>query len=142
MNGSDLIRFHISSCDHLIMGGTHDKGYGNILHQLNEWDRQKVVLLQTTSLLTKHTAALKLPTVGFPGLFSVDLPRMPPAARAFGKKSAPTTTDRTLQVPSPDHVPPLATPLAVKVPPPVSAVPEVEVKPVRLLNFVPISTLD
>lgn len=43
------LRFHLSSCDYILLGGTHDGGYAKTLHRLEASSRNKILLALTHS---------------------------------------------------------------------------------------------
>ncbi|GAA5956687.1 hypothetical protein JCM3765_005703 [Sporobolomyces pararoseus] len=62
--------FLLSTCDHVLFGGTHDNGYEEILANLAATgQRDKVILLRTTPYCAEKILMLGLEEVRFPLLF-------------------------------------------------------------------------
>ncbi|GAA5916102.1 uncharacterized protein JCM6883_001730, partial [Sporobolomyces salmoneus] len=63
--------FLLSTCDHVLFGGTHDNGYEEILAALaTSGHRDKVILLRTTPFCAEKILMLGLEEVRFPLLFA------------------------------------------------------------------------
>ncbi|GAA5836352.1 hypothetical protein JCM5353_002494 [Sporobolomyces roseus] len=62
--------FLLSSCDHVLFGGSHDNGYHDILSSLSGTELQsKIILLRTTPYCAKKILMLGLYEAHFPMLF-------------------------------------------------------------------------
>lgn len=74
---SGHLPFLLSTCNHILLGGTHDGGYSQTLLRLDPTVlREKVVLLRTHSYCAERILELGLEEVRFEGLFEGRDPTM------------------------------------------------------------------
>ncbi|GAA6008789.1 hypothetical protein JCM11491_003784 [Sporobolomyces phaffii] len=91
--------FLLSTCDYVLLGGTHDGGYSQTLLRLDPTTlRDKVLLLRTTSFCAERILELGLEEIRFEGLFEG---RDPPARGRPGGGGAKKPLEAPASVPEP-----------------------------------------